>query len=240
MWYESKIGYWVRQLSPETIGPAVGKWTIAVPHNATWQRTTTMDQPHWDSKFELEAADDSGNSVVVTSEEIRFICHPLFFDLNVTWTTCAHAPQITKAVFQPFEHGYMIWRADTGQVYVLLQHPEHLWRAHVPTGQTVDVGVPPTGLYAPGERLREIWDQLDEDWQSVLGWASEPEQTYVLTLQLNMTGGRPIAGSDDLYISWPDGRVARLLVYLSASNYDYGPHWDFYSDINTHANPRHY
>jgi hypothetical protein len=235
MRYESKMCYWYRLRPPETTGPATGKWTIAVPHDATWQRTATVNQPHWDLKFELEATDGSGNSVVVTSEEIRFICHPLFFDLNVTWTTCAHAPQITEAIFQPFEHGYMIWRADTGQVYALLQHPEHpnLWRVHLPTGPAVDIGVPPTGLYAPGEHFREIWKQLDEFWQSVLGWATARERAYDLTLQLSLMGGHPIAGHDDLYVSWPDGRVAHLIVYLSAQNYDAGPHWDLNGDINT-------
>jgi hypothetical protein len=229
MQYESKMGYWYRLHFPETTGAAVGEWTISVPRDATWQRTPTVDQPHWDLKFELEATDDSGNSVVATSEEIKFVCHPLFFDLDVPWTTCAHAPQTTEAAFQPFEHGYMIWRADTGQVYVFLKHPEHpnLWRVHLPTGKAADVGVPPIGLYVPGEHLREVWKPLNKFWQNTLGWATAPEQAYPLTVQLSLLGGHPIAGNDDLYISWPDGRVAHLAVYLSAQNHDEGPQWSF-------------
>ena len=227
--YESKIGYWPRRHEPEAIGPAVGEWTVTVPFDATWQRTPDQDQPHWDVKFELTAADVFGNNVTVTGEEIRIVCHPLFFDAGVPWPTCAHAPQFTQAAFQPFEHGYMIWRADTGQVYVLPQHPErpYPWRAYLPAGRVVDVGVPPTGLYAPGERFREAWNQPDEDWQRLLGWATTPEQAYALTWQLSPLGGHPIAGQDDLYLSWPDGRVARLAVYLSAPNYDHGPTWSF-------------
>lgn len=235
MQYGSKMSYWYRLRPPETTGSATGKWTTAVPHDATWQRTTAVDQPHWDFKFELEATDDVGNSMVVTSEEIRFICHPLVFDLNVTWVTCAHPAETTRAAFQPFEHGHMIWRADTGQVYVLLEHTKHgsPWRAHHPTGQAVDIGVPPDGLQAPGEHFREAWTHLDESWQSAIGWATARERAYDLTLQLSLLGGHPIAGNDDLYLSWPDGRVAHLLVDLSAQNHNAGPHWDLIGDSDT-------
>ena len=227
--YESKIGYWPRRHEPEATGPAIGEWTVTVPFDATWQRTPDQDQPHWDVKFELEAADVFSNNVIVTGEEIRFVCHPLFFDVGVPWPTCAHAPQSTETVFQPFEHGYMIRRADTGQVYVLPQCPEHptQWRAHLPVGRVVDIGAPPTGLYMPGERFREVWNQPDEDWQRVLGWATAPEQTYALTWQWSPLGGHPIARQDDLYLSWPDGRVAHLAVYLSARDHDHGPTWGF-------------
>ena len=227
--YESKIGYWPRRHEPEATSPAAGEWTVTVPFDATWQRTSDQNQPHWDVKFELEAVDVFGNNVTVTGEEIRFVCHPLFFDAGVPWPTCAHEPQFTEATFQPFEHGYMIWRADTGQVYVLPQRPEHptQWRTHLPAGRVVDVGVPPTGLYVPGGHFQEAWNQPDEDWPRLLGWATAPEQAYALTWQLSPLGGHPIAGQDDLYFLWPDGRVARLAVYLSAPNYDHGPTWGF-------------
>jgi hypothetical protein len=237
MQYGSKMGYWYRLRPPDTSGSATGEWTIVVPHDATWQRTAAVDQPHWDLKFELEATDDAGNSVVATSEEIRFICHPPVFDLNVTWVTCAHPAATTRAAFQPFEHGHMIWRADTGQVYVLLEHTKHAspWRVHHPTGPTVDTGGPPTGLYAPGEHFRETWIHLDESWQSALGWATASERTYDLTSQLSLLGGHPIAGNDDLYLSWPDGRVAHLLVDLAAQDQEAGPHWDLIGDSDIGA-----
>jgi hypothetical protein len=46
MQYGSKMSYWYRLRPPETTGSATGEWTIVVPHDATWQRTAAVDQPH--------------------------------------------------------------------------------------------------------------------------------------------------------------------------------------------------
>lgn len=230
--YDAKLGRWYRLRPPETAGAATGEWTIEVPHDATWQRTPAVDQPHWDYRFELEAIDGSGGALVVRSEEIRTVCHPLVFDLNVTWETCAHREQTTRAAFQPFERGHMIWRADLGQVYILLDHPRlgSPWIVHRPTGRTTDVGLPPRGLYAPGEHLSETWMALSESWRSALGWATALERTCDLTSQFSPQGGQPTAGHDDLYLAWPNGQVAHLIVYLSAQDQDAGPHWGLIGD----------
>jgi hypothetical protein len=218
MTYDSKLGRWYRRLpSPVTTGAAVGEWAITVPEDADH----TL-------RFELEATDASGNSITATSDEIKLVCHPIFFDPDYpAW--CPSATQTTPAALQSFEHGYMVWRSDTGQVYVLFQHPERLneWSACPAPGQAVDVGMPPAGLYAPGGHFGEVWAKLDEHLQSTLGWATAPEQTYVLTSQLSLSPGFYMSLQDDLFLSWPDGRVAHLSVYLSAPNHDYGPSWTF-------------
>jgi hypothetical protein len=219
MTYDSKLGRWYRRLpSPVTTGAEVGEWAITVPEDA--DRTL---------RFELEATDASGNSISTTSDEIQLVCHPIFFDPDYFPAWCPSAPQTTPAALQSFEHGHMVWCSDTGQVYVLLQHPERLneWSAYPAPGQAADVGVPPAGLYAPGEHFAGVWVELDEHLQSTLGWATAPEQTYVLTSQLSLSSGFYMGLQDDLFLSWPDGQVAHLSVYLSAPNHDNGPAWTF-------------
>lgn len=58
------------------------------------------------------------------------------------------------------------------------------------------------------------------------GWATAPEPAYVVTPQLSLNVAN--IGSvtqDDLYVLWPDGRIAHLYVYRRAPNHDHGPAW---------------
>ncbi|HET7090965.1 MAG TPA: hypothetical protein VFL17_20225, partial [Anaerolineae bacterium] len=222
MTYDSKLGRWYRQRDPISTGSTAGEYRLTVPPDA--DRTL---------RFELEATDTIGNSVTATSDEIRLVCHPIFFDLSRTaW--CPNPPQTTLAAFQAFEGGYMIWRADTGQVYMLLQPAEPElpdgWFASVPTSKAVTVDAPP-GRYAPGEHFQRAWASLTEHWRS-LGWGVAPEQAFTLTAQLSLSSGDTMSQNDDLYLSWPDGRIAHLRVYLSAPNHASGPAWSFV-DPNT-------
>lgn len=57
--------------------------------------------------------------------------------------------------------------------------------------QAVDVGLPPAGLYAPGEHFAEAWVELDQYRQSTLGWAAAPEQTYVRNYPAAAPSPRP-------------------------------------------------
>jgi hypothetical protein len=185
-------------------------------------------------RFELEATDAAGNRVAATSDEVRLVCHPIFFDLPwAAW--CPNPPQTTLAAFQAFEGGHMIWRADTGQVYVLLQPagPElpPAWVACVPRHEAVPVDALP-GRYPPDEHFQQAWASLTELWRS-LGWGVTPEQTFTLTAQLSLSPGDTMSQNDDLYLSWPDGRIARLLVYLGAPNHASGPAWSFVDSATT-------
>ncbi len=216
MTYDPKLGRWFRQGDPLSTGSAPGEYRLTVPPDA--DRTL---------RFEIQATDAVGNSETATSDEIRLVCHPIFFDLP--WTAwCPNPPQTTQAAFQAFEGGYMIWRADTGQVYTLLQPAGRdlppSWFASVPTSAAVEVDAP-TGRCAPGDHFQDAWAGLTDYWRS-LGWAVAPEQTYTLTLQFSLSP-YGYGSNDDLYLSWPDGRIAHLRVYLGAPNHASGPALSF-------------
>ncbi|HET7090937.1 MAG TPA: hypothetical protein VFL17_20085, partial [Anaerolineae bacterium] len=118
----------------------------------------------------------------------------------------------------------------TGQVYTLLQ-PGDGWFAFLPTNEAAQVDAPPD-RHAPGEHFQRAWASLTERWRS-LGWGVAPEQPYSLTLQFSFS---PYGGmSDDLYLSWPDGRIAHLYVYLG-THHAGGPAWNFV-DPNTAPAP---
>lgn len=205
MTYDSKPGRWYRQGDPISTGSATGGHRLSVPSDANHRL-----------RFELEATDAAGNSVAAASDEIRLVCHPIFFDLP--WTAwCPSLPQTTLAAFQAFEGGYMIWRADTGQVYTLLQPvgPElpPAWFAVLPASEVVQADAPP-GRYPPGEHFQWVWSSLTEYWHS-LGWGVSPEQTFALTEQLSLSPGDTISQNDDLYLSWPDdGSLACLCTWV--------------------------
>jgi hypothetical protein len=214
--YDSKMGRWHRQPDPISSGSNSGEYRLTVPGDAN--RTL---------RFELEVKNAEGDSVTVTSDEIRLACHPLFFKApSPAW--CPNAPESTAAAFQAFEGGYMIWRADTGQVYVLRQATSNLppdWFAFFPTEEAGGRQILP-GESAPGEHFQRAWANLPEHWHS-LGVAISPEQTYTLTMQLSLSRGDMLSHNEDLYLTWPTGEIAHLRVYLGAPNHASGPAWSF-------------
>jgi hypothetical protein len=221
--YDSKTGQWYRMGDPISTGSTIGEHRLTVPGDAN----QTL-------RFQLEATDAAGNTETATSDEIRLVCHPIFFEPR--WSAwCPSAPQTTTAAFQPFEGGYMIWRGDTRQVYVLRQSTTRElpsdWLAFFPTEEPASIDVP-SGRFAPGQHFQDAWASLPEYWRS-LGRAVASEQVYTLTSQLSFSPyGR--GTGDDLYLSWPDGRIAHLLVYLGAPNHANGPAWSF---VNSNATP---
>jgi hypothetical protein len=214
--YDSRLARWDRQPDPVSSGSNIGEYRLTVPGDAN--RTL---------RFELEAKNSAGNSVTATSDEIQLVCHALFFKAAMLpW--CPNAPETTSAAFQAFEGGYMISRADTGQVYVLRQATSDLppdWFAFFPTNDATNRPMPTAGIL-PGEHFQRAWANLPDHWQS-LGAAIAPEQTYTLTTQLSLSRGDTLNQNDDLYLTFPTGAIAHLLIYLSAPNHASGPAWSY-------------
>lgn len=214
--YDSKLDRWYRQSDPISSGSNIGEYRLTVAGDAN--RTL---------RFEIEAKNAAGDSVTTTSDEIRLACHTLFFKTDLPpW--CPNAPETALAAFQAFEGGFMIWRADTGQVYVLRQATPDLpadWFAFFPTEEAVSRNIPPDRL-APGEHFLRAWASLPEYWRS-LGGAIAPEQAFTLTAQLSLSRGDALSQTDDLYLTWPTGEIAYLRVSLSAPNHAGGPAWSF-------------
>jgi hypothetical protein len=141
------------------------------------------------------------------------------------------------AELQVFEHGYLLWRSDTEEVYVLTQRPDQyiFWTVAVPNGLPVDVGPPPAGLFPPGLHFAEVWASLEAGplggvgrLADMLGWATTPAQRYELTVQIALDPRYPMF--DQFYLSWPDGRVAQLYTGGGLPRPGLvGPAWSFLS-----------
>jgi hypothetical protein len=82
---------------------------------------------------------------------------------------------ITVAV-QSFEHGAMIYRSDTGQIYVLGDNKT--FKVYPDTWKDTEAETagltPPTGMIEPKRGFGKLW-RANKDVMQMLGWARTPE-----------------------------------------------------------------
>jgi serine/threonine protein kinase len=99
---------------------------------------------------------------------------------------------ITWAAWESFERGYMLWRSDTDNVYILnMQGGTNLsagtWELRTDTwdGSNPDgVGLsPPPGLYEPVRGFGWLWRTYLGGPGSQLGWAREEEKGFCANFQ---------------------------------------------------------
>jgi LysM repeat protein len=106
--------------------------------------------------------------------------------------------------FQQFEQGFMIWRTDTGDVWVYVgasggkatRYPS-LSYGMLPDNPVA--GTPPTGLLRPIMGFGKVWGNFPSA-RAALGWATLPEISYVMHYS-------PVS-TTVFYFSLPDGRSA--------------------------------
>jgi hypothetical protein len=111
----------------------------------------------------------------------------------------ADAAQQASVTTQEFENGTML--LFNTQVYFLSD------QGTVVTGQSGsfdNVGEPPEGLFPPAPVFEAVWGANQE----LVGWATGPEGSYTATVQ-HSSEADP-AGTEDVYITLPDGSIARL------------------------------
>ena len=116
-----------------------------------------------------------------------------------------------QAAYQLYEHGFMIWRADTGAVVVFFG--DQAGRVDIFAQDAYGVLPDNPITYVPPERVRSIngFGKVWGNYQSVrdgLGYALGPEEAYTLTIQT--TGWNNL----DAY-RLPDGRWARITGYAN-------------------------
>jgi hypothetical protein len=135
-------------------------------------------------------------------------------------------PQTIDAIYQPFEHGYMLQRSDTGTIYVLITNFEvnygidfaaeryslwetapMVWTFEMPPDTTYDFPADwnasrsapvPENLYPPMHDFARVWYNSHDIRLYDFGWASAPESHYQATVQ-----DAPNAA----FITHPDGDV---------------------------------
>jgi hypothetical protein len=124
----------------------------------------------------------------------------------------------TAITEQPFQHGWMLRREDSDQIYLLLDTGQ--WSVHPDTwhpGEAeIDPAIPvPPGVYQPRRGLGVVWRALSHPPMydgGGLYWAVSPDRSFVGSAQ-DFEGGAML---------WSDRRVIYVL-------YDNGM-WESYTD----------
>ncbi|MDJ0757198.1 MAG: hypothetical protein QNJ45_26940 [Ardenticatenaceae bacterium] len=116
----------------------------------------------------------------------------------------------SKAAYQSFERGMMVWREDTGEIYVLFDDGRVMWFAEssyndLPRNPVIDI--PPDGLIKPDYGFGRVWGHNDLV-RIGLGWATSTEVAYTLTVSSEpYTAG----GLYQFSITLPDGQ--KVLIH---------------------------
>jgi hypothetical protein len=206
--FDARQNQWYRQTTPTYTGQGDGQLTVAVPLDLRGAL-----------RYELEASDSSGAKVTAQTDLIQPACSPAFVGGASFASDCLSPAESGPAEFQRFERGFMIWRSDTGEVYTLVQDPSRavFWLLWEPTGAAVEIGKPPAGEYAPGGHVAEVWATIGpaeiggtQALRDVLGWATTQPMIYTANAQMRLDPR--FVDFDALYLSWPDGQVARLMT----------------------------
>jgi LysM repeat protein len=88
----------------------------------------------------------------------------------------------TPATYQRFERGFMIWRADTGDIWVYVSGSRNRLNVHTVAeyGALASNSSPATGGFVqPIMGFGKVWVNLN-DYRQTLGWATQSEQSYSL------------------------------------------------------------
>jgi serine/threonine protein kinase len=116
---------------------------------------------------------------------------------------------------QLFQKGYMLWRKDTNQIYVL--YNDDTWRGYANTwheGEPVKLGyAPPPGLYEPIMGFGKVWREKLGGPNAKIGWALEEEGGFDNSLQ-DFQGGA-------MFFSTHIGARVTIVLYNDG-------HWERY------------
>ena len=179
--------------------PASGSLTLQVPEEYTEA-----------VKYYLGARDANGllHKAYVTA---GIICR---YDEYIA-PRCPLTQDHIWAAYEPFEHGHMIWRSDTREIYVL--YDDGSYETFTDTWQEGDPvelsGNPPSGLYAPVRGFGNLYASQPQV-RGRLGWATAPEAGYTLLIETTPGGSGRYPGIST-YFTLPDSSVVNLYPFTS-------------------------
>lgn len=183
----------VVQTAPEA---AAGTWTLTLPESYVDNVT-----------FRLYAVGADRTRVQETLT-LDVICPFTYFfgPTSLSLTCPAGPPQTVQASFQRFERGYMIWRGDTSDIYVLydsglVNRFKDSW-----LGEPLYFSEPaPEGVYRPDRAFGKVWIE-NPQVRAGLGWAVNFERGYTMRYQRSADSQSP-----RLYLDLPDGSVVYIV-----------------------------
>ncbi len=157
-----------------------------------------------EARFRLEAV--SGEDTMTRDVTVEITCAQPWLGDDGALPVCPEEPARTvSAVYQPFEHGAMIWFSDTAQIYVLTADSRlRVYQDSFIDGMPDPEATAPEGLLAPVRGFGRLWGTLGEAAGS-LGWATAPEQGF----ELGAAGG----GAHVLHHLCARDRWSRLRFY---------------------------
>ncbi|MCC6892567.1 MAG: hypothetical protein IT321_07100 [Anaerolineae bacterium] len=115
---------------------------------------------------------------------------------------CVNASSGIQGAQQLFQNGMMLWREDTGDIWVISNDETvvHVYEDTYVEGEPDPTATPPATFFAPVRGFGKVWAEMGGE-NSALGWATAPESQVSLTVQ---PAGRV---SYTEYIQLPDGEV---------------------------------
>jgi hypothetical protein len=119
------------------------------------------------------------------------------------------------AAYQPFEGGYMVWRSDIREIYVLYSDGDYETYADIwQEGASVAIAdTPPQGLQAPVRGFGKLWAN-QPDVREKLGWAIAVESGYTMAVE-TISGGSGRYPGTSTWFTLPDNRVVTLYPFSS-------------------------
>jgi hypothetical protein len=130
--------------------------------------------------------------------------------LTIPLQAAPPASTTVQAAYQPYQRGFMIWRSDTGEVYMFASDNSR-WAAFP---QSTYEGLPDNSIVAPSgfvtsvRGFGRVWGSF-EHVRDTLGWATGSEQGYQLSI--SSRNGTPFA------YSLPDPN--RIITFDALGNY---------------------
>lgn len=201
--------------------PLTGSYTYPIPANfegdvrfivwaANRQTSTTGPQVTYQ-----RLASSYVHVTVATSTSGGQPCFPTFYR-----NTCNLPLQraTTQAAYQAFERGFMLWRADTEEIFVfaaltsgsygsVYRYPLSTY-TNLPSNPVTDT--PPSGRTSPVQGFGRVWGN-NASVRSLLGWGLAPEAGYTMTVAFT----RAPVQAPYFYMTMPEGG---LVVQVSNNN----------------------
>ncbi|MCB0037821.1 MAG: LysM peptidoglycan-binding domain-containing protein, partial [Anaerolineales bacterium] len=159
----------------------------------------------------LHMFNDVTGQETIATVQLDWDCTYDYFFTPAPDRCATQAAHEINAVYQPFEHGFMVWQPfeNTATVYAFFDDGN----VFLATDSWVEGDpesdpnlVPPEGLYQPIRGFGNVW--RENEWiREQLGWATAEESTYTAIYQSEMRESIPGVA----YLTRPDGALLKLV-----------------------------
>lgn len=164
------------------------------------------------ARFRLETV--TGNDAATEDISVEISCAQPWLGEQGALPTCPEEPALTVfAVYQPFEHGGLIWFGDTRQIYVLTDDGHlRVFQDSFVEGMSDPGAVAPDGLLTPVRGFGRLWQSLGSE-NSPLGWAVAAEEGF--------DSARQAAGRTS-YTTYVQGTGGRVYAFTEIPGFETG------------------